>query len=614
MVFSAVSVNAAVVFLLILAAVVLFATEFVPPDVTAIVVIVALVVLQPWTGVETTTAFSGFSNVATITVAAMYMLSEGIHRTGIVRRLGDAISGFAAGSEERLRWTTLSLSGGLAGVVNNTPIVAVFIPMVLDLADEYRISPSKLLMPVSFAAMLGGTLTLVGTSANLLASSFSDRLLGHPFSMFEFTHLGLLGLIVGVVYLATVGQRLLPERVRPTVDLLGEFNLKGHITRLYVRDESPLVGSSIREGLDDVFGVSDGDVLEVVRYDGRHAVPDPEFELESGDVVTVRGDPESIRAAASNLDLWYLPWVHIDQIGPELSAGIGTLVEARITEASSLVGERVGGVDFRQSFEATLLGIQRGETTVTSGFSDIVLEAGDVVLLRSSGRHVAALRENPALSVTTVATEGFLDRTSTTETYREDKQWLAVAIVAGVVGVAALGFVSIGISALAGVVAMIAGGALETDEAYDAVAWDVIFLLAGMIPLGIALERSGGAALVADLIVTVADVLPAVAMIALFYIVTAVVTNLISNNATIVLFIPVAVDVATQLGANAFSFVLAVTFAASTSFLTPVGYQTNLMVYGPGGYEFTDYLRLGGPLQLVLAGVTTFGIWLFWGV
>jgi di/tricarboxylate transporter len=174
--------------------------------------------------------------------------------------------------------------------------------------------------------------------------------------------------------------------------------------------------------------------------------------------------------------------------------------------------------------------------------------------------------------------------------------------------------VSIGISALPGVVAMIAGGALETDEAYDAVAWDVIFLLAGVIPLGIALERSGGVSLVTVLVVTVADVLPAVAMIALFYIVTAVVTNLMRNNATIALFIPVAVAVATQLGANAFSFVLAVTFAASTSFLTPVGYQTTLMVYGPGGYEFTDYLRTGGPLQLLLAGVTTLGIWLFWGV
>ena len=614
MVLPAVPTDAVVVFLLVLAAVVLFATEVVSPDVTAIVVIVALVVLQPWTGVGTTTAFVGFSNVATVTVAAMYILSEGIHRTGIVRRLGGAISRFAAGSENRLRWTMLSLSGGLAGVVNNTPVVAVFIPMVLELADEYRISPSKLLLPLSYTAMLGGTLTLVGTSTNLLASSLSDRLVGRPFSMFEFTHLGVLVLVVGIAYLGTVGPRLLPERIRPTIDLLGEFNLKGHITRLYVRDTSPLVGRPIGDGFAAVAGVSDVDVLEVVRYDGRHAVPDPAFEVESGDVVTIRGGRDAIRTAASTLDLWYLPWVRIDEIEPGLSAGTGTLVEVRLPETSSLVGERVGDVDFRRAFDVTVLGVRRGETTVVSEFSDVALGAGDTLLLRAAGAHVDAIRETPDLSVTAVATEGFLDRTAATETYREDKQWLAVATIAGVVVAAALGVVSIGISALAGVVALIVGGVLEPDEAYDAVSWDVIFLLAGMIPLGIALERSGGAAVIADLVVAAAGAMPPVGVIALFYLVTAVVTNLVSNNATVVLLLPVAVDVATQLGATVFSFVLAVTFAASTSFLSPVGYQTNLMVYRPGGYRVVDYLRLGAPLQLLLAVTVTLGIWAFWGV
>lgn len=614
MLFPAVPTDAVVVFLLVFAAVVLFATEVVSPDVTAIVVVVALVVLQPWTGVGTATAFTGFSNVATVTVAAMYILSEGIHRTGIVRRLGHWISRFAAGSEARLRWTMLSLSGGLAGVVNNTPVVAVFIPMVLELADEYRISPSKLLLPLSYTAMLGGTLTLVGTSTNLLASSLSDRLVGRPFSMFEFTHLGVLVLVVGVVYLGTVGPRLLPERIRPTIDLLGEFNLKGHITRLYVRDTSPLVGRPIGDGFAAVADVSDVDVLEVVRYDGRHAVPDPEFEVESGDVVTIRGGRDAIRTAASTLDLWYLPWVRIDEIDPGLSAGTGTLVEVRLPETSSLVGERIGDVDFRRAFDVTVLGVRRGETTVVSEFSDVALGAGDTMLLRAAGEHVDAIRETPDLSVTGVATEGFLDPTAATETYREDKQWLAVAAVAGVVVAAALGVVSIGISALAGVVALIVGGVLEPDEAYDAVSWDVIFLLAGMIPLGIALERSGGAAVIADLVVAAAGAIPPVGVIALFYLVTAVVTNLVSNNATVVLLVPVAVDVAAQLEATVFSFVLAVTFAASTSFLSPVGYQTNLMVYRPGGYRVVDYLRLGAPLQLLLAATVTLGIWAFWGV
>ena len=381
-----------------------------------------------------------------------------------------------------------------------------------------------------------------------------------------------------------------------------------------MRDTSPLVGRPIGGGFAAVAGVSDVDILKVVGYDGRHPVPDPEFEVESGDVVTIRGGRDAIRTAASTLDLWYLPWVRVDEIDPGLSAGTGTLVEVRLPETSSLVGERVGDVDFRRAFGVTVLGVRRGETTVVSEFSDVALGAGDTLLLRAAGAHVDAIREAPDLSVTAVATEGFLDRTAATETYREDKQWLAVATVAGVVVAAALGVVSIGIGALAGVVALIVGGVLEPDEAYDAVSWDVIFLLAGMIPLGIALERSGGAAVIADLVVAAAGAMPPVGVVALFYLVTAVVTNLVSNNATVVLLLPVAVDVATQLGATVFSFVLTVTFAASTSFLSPAGYQTNLMVYRPGGYRVVDYLRLGAPLQLLLAVTVTLGIWAFWGV
>jgi di/tricarboxylate transporter len=217
--------------------------------------------------------------------------------------------------------------------------------------------------------------------------------------------------------------------------------------------------------------------------------------------------------------------------------------------------------------------------------------------------------------MTAVVGEGLIDGfTSPRRTGREDRAWLAVVVVAGVVSVAALGLVSIAIAALAGVVAMVVTGILEPQEAYDAVSWDVIFLLAGMIPLGIALENSGGSRFIADLVVVFARAIPLLAVVGLFYLVTAIVTNVISNNATVVLLIPVAVDVAFQLDANPFAFVLAVTFAASTSFLTPIGYQTNLMVYGPGGYEFTDYFRVGAPLQLLLAVVTTVGIWAFWGV
>jgi di/tricarboxylate transporter len=603
----------AVVFGLVAAAVVLFATELLSPDVTAISVVVAVVVLEPWTGVGTETAFVGFANTATITVTAMYMLSEGIHRTGIVRRLGAFVARVAGDSESRLLATTLVLAGGMAGVVNNTPIVAVFVPMVTDLANDYRLSPSKLLIPLSYTAMLGGTLTLVGTSTNLLASTLSARLLDRPFSVFEFTHLGLLGLAVGIVYLLTVGQRLLPARVAPSIDLLGAFDLRGHVARLYVRDDSPLVGRSLESALAGLPLDSDTDVVEVVRGERRYAAPGPAFELAARDVVTLRADRPAVRALASAFDLWPLPWVRVADLDVDLPAGVGTLVEVRVPSGSDLADQRVGDVRFRQRYEATILAVRRGETVIRDRFEDVVLEVDDTLLVRTAGDNVDVLRDTANLVVTAVAAGGPIDR-EPTGTYREEKAPTTVAVVAGVVAVAALGLVSIAIAALAGVVAMIVAGVLEPEEAYDAVSWDVVFLLAGMIPLGIALENSGGATFVADLVVLVAGALPPLAVVGLFYLVTAVVTNLVSNNATVVLMIPVAVDVAAQLGATPFAFVLAVTFAASTSFLTPVGYQTNLMVYGPGGYEFTDFLRVGAPLQLLMAVVTTLGIWAFWGL
>jgi di/tricarboxylate transporter len=611
----AVTAEIVVVFGLILTAVVLFATEFVSPDVTAISVLVAVVVLEPWTGVGTETAFVGFANTATITVAAMYMLSEGIYRTGIVRRLGVAVSRFAGDSESRLLGTTLVLTGGMAGVVNNTPVVAVFIPMVTDLADEYRISPSKLLMPLSYTAMMAGTLTLVGTSTNLLASTFSARLLDRPFSMFEFTHLGLLGLVVGIVYLVTIGQRLIPERVDPSIDLVGAFDLHRHITRLYVRGDSPLVGRTLEKVVDDLPFESDMDVVEVVRGEDRHAAPGPEFTVEARDILTVRANRDAVREIASELNLWLLPWVRITDLGMSVPAGIGTLVEARVTAGSDLVGQSIGDVRFGQRYAATVLAIRRDETILHENIADAVLEADDRLLVRTPGDNIDVLRDMENILVTAVAGGGVLRGDSSPGMqYREDRMGTTVAILAGVVGVAALGVVSIAISALAGVVAMVVTGVLDPSEAYDAVSWDVIFLLAGMIPLGFALENSGGARFVSELVVSFAGVLPLVVVVGLFYLVTAVVTNLISNNATVVLMIPIAVDVAIQLGANAFAFVLAVTFAASTSFLTPIGYQTNLMVYGPGGYRYTDFIRVGGPLQLLLAVVTTVGIWVFWGI
>ncbi|AOW80141.1 citrate transporter [Halodesulfurarchaeum formicicum] len=602
-----------VVFGLVGVAILFFVTDYVRPDVTALSVIVALVVLEPWTGVGAEQAFMGFANTATVTVAAMYMLSEGVHRTGVVRRLGAFITRIAQDSPSRMTQTTLVLAGGLAGVVNNTPVVAVLIPMVTDLADTYRISPSKLLLPLSYAAMLGGTLTLIGSSTILLASTISARLIDHPFSMFEFTHLGLLGLGVGIVYLSTIGQRLLPSRVAPSIDLIELFDLRTYVSRLYIRERSPLVGQTIVKATESLPINSDQQILEVVRDGDRYAAPGPDFVLEARDVIIVRADQETLRAAAPTLDLWQLPWMSVADRDRTVPAGIGTLVEVKVPNGSDLVGQAVGSLGARERYKATILAVQRNGEIIHEQFDDLVLERGDTLVFRTASGNVDVLRDTTNLILTAVAGSGKFEGTATGKV-RANRAPVVVAIIAGVVLIAAFGLLSIAIAALGGVVAMIVTGVLEPDEAYEAISWNVIFLLAGMIPLGMALENSGGATWIAQLVAELAGLMPPVAVLLLFYVLAALLTNIILPNATVVLLIPIAIDVALAIGVNPFSFVLAVTFAASTSFLTPLGYQTNLMVFGPGGYEFSDFFRVGAPLQAILAVVTTLGIMLFWGL
>ena len=243
--------DALVVFALVAGAVALFVTEVVPADVTAISVVVALVILEPWTGVDGETALQGFASPATITILAMYVLSAGVQSTGAIRRLGTHIAAFTRGDATRLLGATVGITGPLAGFINNTPVVAMFIPMVTDLAEDARVSPSKLLIPLSYASMLGGTLTLVGTATNILASDIMDELIGETFSMFEFTPLGIITLVVGLAYLMTVGRWLLPERITPT-DLTAEFGLDGYLHRVYVQPQSPFVGLSVEEAMGDL--------------------------------------------------------------------------------------------------------------------------------------------------------------------------------------------------------------------------------------------------------------------------------------------------------------------------------------------------------------------------
>ncbi|MBO4247851.1 MULTISPECIES: SLC13 family permease [unclassified Halomicrobium] len=624
----------AFVFAVVAGALVLFATERVPVDVTAIGVMVALLVVEPLTALladagllaerlyvlhepgdavdPVAVGLSGFASPATITVLAMFVLSAGVQRTGVIQILGAKVAALTGDSETRQLGATVGIVGPISGFINNTAAVAILLPMVTDLAHKGRTSPSKLLLPLSFASMFGGMLTLIGTSTNILASDLAGRLAIedparygdlHVFSMFEFTQLGVILLVVGSLYLMTVGRWLTPERIEPRGDLTQEFEMADYLTEVVVREDSPIVGQTVHDALEAT--ELDIDIVQLIRDRRTFLEPLGAKSIRAGDVFAIRTDRDTLVELLDAEGLDVVPDVVVDEAELEEAEERQNLVEVVIAPGSELVGASLRSTNFRQRYDASVLALRRGGELIRQRMDRTTLRVGDTLLVQGAGDSIDRLNNNPNFIVA---------REVERPDFRKSKVPVAVGIVAAVVAVAALTPVPIVVSALAGALGMVLSGCLRSSEIYDAVQWDVIFLLAGVIPLGLALEATGGAALLADLLVLAAPSFPPLVVLGLMYVVTAVLTNIISNNASVVLMIPVAAEAAVQLGANAFAFVLAVTFAASTAFMTPVGYQTNLFVYGPGGYRFTDYLRVGAPLQAIFAVVTTLGIAYFWGL
>ena len=598
------TIDMLVVLGLIAAVLVLFVSEVIPIDITALGTMVAVILLEPWTGVGPADGVSGFASTATITVLAMFILSEGIRRTGVLRRLGNRIVEWAKGSFYKQYGALIGLSGTTAGVINNTPVVAMMIPMAVNLARKSRLSPSKLLMPISFASMLGGMLTLIGTSTSILASDVSARLLGHPFSMFEFTALGAIVLVVGWAYLMTVGHRLLPERIKPREDLTEEFEMSGYLTQVIVAEDSPLVGYTVGQALGQL--EQDVDIVRMEREGKAFAAPFGSKQFRPGDELLLRTNRNALMQLMETQRLE--PEAHnktFTEEDFEIEREGETLVEIVLLSDNPIVGETLRSLAFAQRYDALVLAIRRKGELLYDNIDAIPLQGGDTLLVQASAQALEQFERSRSFVVIQADEEA---------SFRIEKLPVALGIVGLVVGLAALEVVPIMVSALGGIVAMVATGCVRPNEVYEAVDWSVIVLLAGLIPLGMAMERSGTAAYLAGLITDLSGAIPTVALLFVFYVVTSLVTQVISNNASVILMIPMAVQAAELSGADPFSFVLAVTFAASCALLTPIGYQTNLMVYGPGGYRFTDFLRMGAPLQLLLAIATCGGIWLIWGV
>jgi di/tricarboxylate transporter len=598
----------------------LFLWNRLPVDVIGLALMLALVLTGLITAQE---GISGFANEALITVAAMFVLSAGLVRTGAVDVLGRWLARVARGSELRLLAASMLLVIPLSAFVNNTPVVAVMIPVVLGLCRDAGHSPSRLLMPISFSSQMGGTLTLVGTSTNLLVAGLAVELGLGSLSLFDVTPPAFILMVVGVVYLLTVGRWLTPTRSAGT-DLVKAYELRDYLATLAVPDESKLAGRSLGElKFLDRFGL---EVL-AIQHEGRtRRSPGPLAILHVGDRLLVEGSAKDLAKVGPEVGL---ALVTDEEVSPptrgrgkrarrEAQAEGGPdpvpaedeeedelqWAELIVPPRSRLIGGVLAQSALRERFGTLVLGLQRdGAAVAPQSLAGLRLAQGDLLLVQARSNSLMQIHEGRDLALI-----GALEVPAS----RPRKLWLAAAIMAGVVGAAAFGVVPILVAALVGCLLMFVTGCVTPEEAYQEIDWSVLVLIGTMLPMGLAMQRSGAAAWVAETVLGPLGAGGPQVALGGFYLLTSVFTEMISNNAAAVVLMPIALAVAEGLGVSPWPFVVAVMLAASNSFMTPIGYQTNLFVYGPGGYRFVDFVRVGGPLNLLLTLVAMFAIpWFF---
>ncbi len=563
-------------------------------DLVALLVMGLLLVTGIITPAE---GLSGFSNTATITVGAMFVLSAGLFKTGAVNFLGAFVNQIFKKSFLTAMLVVMCLVGFLSAFINNTPVIAIFLPILLGVAKDTKISASKILMPVSFASMLGGICTLIGTSTNILVSSIAEKQGLPAFSMFEFAPLGLIMFAVGTAYMLHVGIRLLPER-RGEGDLTETFALSEYLTEIILLPHALSVGHKIK----DAPLVHDLDIaiLEIHRREEKIHQPTGDVVLREGDILLVRCDLEKIRALQERSGVRLKPQAKWGDEG--LTSEDHRLLEAVVSPSSGLIGSTLQKSDFRENYGGTVLAMRHHGRLLREKLSDTVLRAGDLLLVEI---HRTRLNHFKRLPDFIVASE------RATVEFRRNKVVFALAIVAGVILAASLNFAPIVVASVVGAILLILLGCITLEEAYQAIEWKIIFLLAGVLSLGAALEQTGAARLISSLVVSSVGVYGNVALVSAFYLLTVILTSAMSNNATGAL-LAIAIATAATLGVNPQPFLMAVVFAASASFMTPVGYQTNTMIYGPGQYKFIDFVRVGTPLNIILWILATFLIPVFW--
>lgn len=579
---------------------ILLASEKIRVDLVAILLMAVLMVIGLFRENFATPheGLSGFSNEATAAIAAMFVLSAGLIRTGAVNWISQKLAVLGGNSEMRSFTLLLVIVAIISAFINNAAAVAVFIPITIKICRQFKVSPTKVLLPVSFISIMGGTCTLVGTSANILASSIATQHGAGAFGMFELSKLGIVFFFIGLFYLIFVARRMLPDRVE-FGDLKEKYAIGGYIARVLVDKKSSLVLRTPSESR--LAGRYDVTVLEIVRRGQRIVFGIPGTKIHEDDSLLVRGSLHNIMEMASMEGLTIRP--RDDNEDPDLNIDDAVLAEGVLAPSAPVVGQTLRTADFRQKFGVSVLAIQKHGEVLRDMLADFRLDAGDTLLLQGPLESIEKLNKSPSFLI--------LQQLGIS-TLRPRRAAIAIGTVAGVVLLAAFNVMPIVLAAILGCIVMAITRCVTLQESYEAIDWFVIFLLAGVIPLGVVMDKTGTAEFLALWITQLAEGLGPFGLISIFYLVATIFAAIMSHNAAIILLLPIAIASARGMDLDPRPFIMAVTFAAASSLATPFGYHTNLMIYGPGGYKFIDFIKTGIPLNVILWIVASLLIPIFW--
>jgi di/tricarboxylate transporter len=580
---------------IILAALLLFATEKLRVDLVALLVLLSVGLLRL---IDPEEIFAGFANSAVITVWAVYIVSGGLFKTGVADAVGRGILRLGGRREPRLIAAIMATCGVISAFMNNVGATAMLMPAMVGISRRTGIAVSKLLIPLSFSSLLGGKMTLIGTPANILAMGIlADRGLA-TLGFFEFTPIGIVVLTTGILYMILIGRHLLPVR-EGAEGRRDVYRLREYCTEVMVSNSSPLARKTLLEsGLGKDYDLT---VLAIER-DGTSLSPiGRDTVVQAGDLLTVECMVDSLISARQALGLTIEAERKLDL--ESLEPGNVELIEATLAPLSSLVGRTLREVRFRDRYGFTALAIWRHGETITEKLRDVPLQFGDALLLQGPTHRVRELQEG---------TDFLVLEPLEVEELRHKKAPIAIAALALSIGLVVFVDFHISLAMVIGAVTMILTKCLSIEEAHESIDWRTVFLVAGMLPLGMAMEATGTAQYLANIMLEAAGDLGPLALLAGVYLLAALITQAMSNAAAMVLIVPIAVDTALGMGASHITFTMAVVIGAATSFLSPVGHKANVLVFGPGGYRFFDYARVGALLTVALLTVSMIFLPLFW--